>query len=143
MEKPTFFESLKAGAIGMFKGAATLGIAGLVAGAALGAVLGGTALIAGGAPMVAAAFAIGFAEIGITVGGIIGGFTGVAQNREAQAPDAQDMINLANISFAQGAATAQNKNVTQSSLDELQQASTHFQNKLAAEKTNPTLAQAR
>ncbi len=133
-EKPSFFESLKAGFFGMVRGAVIVGAIGLVAGAGLGALLGGIGIVPGGAAAVATVGAIGFAQMGVSVGGLIGSFTGIAMSREAVAVDAQDVINVANISFAQGVETGRSKSVSKEAFEELAHSAGHFQEKLKAEQ---------
>jgi hypothetical protein len=137
-DKVSFLDSLKAGAFGMAKGAVMLGLLGIVAGGALGAALGAASIIPGGAATAATLGAIAFGQMGTVIGTIIGGFTGVVASREVQAVDAQDVINIANISFAQGVEVGRSKKISHGAVTELQEAAGHFREKLAAEQKEQT-----
>lgn len=141
MHKPSFFESLKAGAFGSLKGMLILGGIGLTTGALLGGLAGAMGLLIvseGISATVVGALGGGIvcAEIGMGLGALVGAITGVIQSREGQVPDAQDLINMNNMAFAQGAAAAQNRNVSHESLAELEQARSHFQDRLEADRKN-------
>lgn len=132
-ERPSFFESLIAGAKGIVKGAIVLGAMGLIGGGLIGGLLGGTGIITGGALVAGLAGGVAMGNMGVLVGGIIGAVTGVVQHREAANPDPQDIINVANISFAQGVETGRHKNVSQEACTELHEASSKFRDKLKSE----------
>lgn len=134
LDDQPFNRSLLAGLKGMAKGALVLGITGLIAGAALGGLLGATAIMPGGALFVGSTAAAALGQMGAVIGTIIGGFTGVVASREVQAPDAQDVINIANISFAQGVAVGRSKELSEGNAQELAEAARTFQDRLAAEK---------
>ena len=123
-DRPGFFETLISGAVGMAKGAMILGGIGLAVGGLLSLALGGAAAVVSGA--------LGFAMMGAVAGGLIGAFTGVAQTREAQASDPQDIINLANISFSQGVSVGRSKELSKERAEELEQSASHFREKIAA-----------
>jgi len=125
-DQPSFFNTLMSGTKGMAKGAAILGGIGLVTGALLSFVFGGAPAVIGGA--------IGFALMGGAAGSLIGAFTGVAQSREIQAADPQDIINLANITFAQGVAVGRSKELSKQNAVELEQAASSFREKIASEQ---------
>lgn len=140
--KPTFFESLRAGVYGMAKGALMLGGIGLVVGGGVGALIGalpGVSLFAG---LAGAAL---FAEMGMLVGGVLGAFTGIAQSREQGVVSAEDVVNVANISFAQGVEAGRSQTVCAPAKENVIEAAKdmqkpHFQTRLAAEKLAPPQA---
>lgn len=111
-KKPSFVSSVMSGLGGYVKGAITAGLAGGAGGAVIGAVIAGITLATGGAATVAAgALAVaGGALIGAGIGaavlaplGAVAGLvTGVVKSREAGQPSAQDIVNVAKVSFAQG-----------------------------------------
>jgi hypothetical protein len=120
--KPSFLGSMMSGVGGYVKG--------LLAGGAIGAITGGIlgAVVTLGNPLgIAAGAAIGGATLG-GIGALAGTVTGVVKAREAQAPAAQDVVNLANITFAQGVATGQ----------QLEHAKGGFRARLEAERANQT-----
>ena len=147
-DKPSFFSSLTAGAIGMVKGTLALGIIGALVGSGVGAIAGASGLLAGTAVLADAA-AVGlsatftgavlgsalFAQLGSSLGGIAGAVTGVMQNREQHGADAQDVTNIANMAFAQGIEAGRSQHVSEQSKQEVKTAADHFQKQLAAEKS--------
>lgn len=131
-----------AGSIGSSIGS---GMAGYVRGAiALGVVLGAVGLVSGllaaGFEMGALTTALSSASFGLGLGGLIGAVTGVMQNREKAAPDAQDIINVANISFAQGVSAGKSQSVSEPSKEEAIAAGDHFRKQLATEKNSELVA---
>ncbi len=122
MQRPSFFESVKEGAKGWIKGA--------LAGGSVGAVTGGIIgfLVTLGNPFGALAGAVALGGLFSTIGATAGTVTGVVRSREARIPSTQDMLNLANITYAQGVATGQ----------QLEQAKGGYADKIAAERNNPS-----
>lgn len=127
-QRPSFLSSVMAGVMGAVKGALALGAIAAVGGAAVGAIA------SGGAIPVALAFAGLAGYAGGLLGASIGGYTGVLQSREAAAPDAQDIINVANISFAQGVEVGHHQQAAQQSIAQVREAKNHFQEQLAAQR---------
>ena len=140
MEQPSFFDSLKAGAIGMVKGALMLGSIGLAVGGVIGAALALTSTAPGAALAAAVVSGLAFAEIGVTIGGIIGMFTGIVQSREVQAPDAAKLADIANIAFTQGIEAGRSKSVAREAAPVAQETSTHFRDQLAARQQEASLS---
>ncbi len=112
-KKPSFFASTLSGVGGYIKGAITAGIAGGLGGALIGAVVGGVGLALAGAsggllPALAAVGAASLSGAGIgasimaPLGALAGLITGVVKSRETHQPSANDIVNVAKISFAQG-----------------------------------------
>ncbi len=136
--KPSFMESLKAGSIGLVKGALILGAIGFAVGGLVGAVLAFSVAAPPAALLPAmGAFAGTFANIGITIGGLVGAFTGVAQAREVQAADPHDFMKKTNMAFAEHKEQSHSKGISQEVAVELEDpAPTHFQDKLAAQEKN-------
>ena len=134
-QKPSFLESLKAGSVGLIKGAAILGIIGFALGGIVGAALALATPAATALPIMG--LAISFGNIGISIGALVGAFTGVTQAREVQAADPQDIINMTNMAFAQGVSAGRDKNVSQQAVEELKEASsTRFQDTLSAKENS-------
>lgn len=114
MKKPTsFMSSVVSGMTGYVKGMLGGGLLGAVGGALLGAVIAGAGLAIAGTSgglvpalgLIAASagsWAMGGAAAGAAVGGTAGLVTGVVRSREANQPSAQDIVNVAKISFSQG-----------------------------------------
>jgi len=104
-KKPSFTKTVTKGITGFFKG-------GLV-GAGVGAVVGGVVGII--IPPFGIAGAILGAAVGATsiagIGALAGTVTGVVKSREAGQVNAEDVVNVAKISFAQGVATGQSGHV--------------------------------
>lgn len=129
--KPSFFSSVMSGIKGFVKGAFTGGFVGALVGGLIGA---GLSAMTGGlaAPMVL----LGAIGTGATFGGVVfssigsvaGAFTEVIRSREPQQPSAQDIVNIANIAFAQGVAASQHYNL------DVDERSTKFRDRLAAER---------
>lgn len=113
-QKASFFSSVMGGIGGYFKGMLAGGVVGAAGGALVGAVIAGFTLLTGGvgtlgvAAAVVGAQALSGALIGgsalASIGAIAGAITGVVKTREANQPTAQDVVNVAKISFAQGVA---------------------------------------
>ncbi|MBY0407907.1 MAG: hypothetical protein K2Q01_09465 [Rickettsiales bacterium] len=111
-KKPSFFSSVMSGIGGYIKGAITAGLAGGFGGAIIGAIVGGIGLALGGPVTLAAgAAAVGMSALGgaaiggsilASLGAVAGMVTGVVRSREAKQPSAEDIVNVAKISFAQG-----------------------------------------
>lgn len=100
-QKTSFIKSVLSGITGFVKGAVTGGVVGAVSGAAVGAVVG---LLTGGVGAAGAAALVGLgygAPIFAWIGGLTGMATGVVHSREPEV-SAQDVVNVANIAFAQG-----------------------------------------
>lgn len=129
-KKPSFFSSVASGIGGFFKGALSGGAIGIIGGSLLALAAVGIAAVAG-APVMATATAIGATmgiEVGIgtvigavaAAGAVVGGtsmaavgaaagtMTGVVRSREEGQPKAEDIVNVAKISFAQGVAVGHN-----------------------------------
>jgi hypothetical protein len=117
-KKASFFSSVMSGIGGYFKGMLAGGVVGAVGGALVGAVIAGITLATGGVATagIAAALIGGQALTGALIGGsalasigaIAGAITGVVKSREANQPTAEDVVNVAKISFAQGVAVGHN-----------------------------------
>lgn len=116
--RPSFASSVMSGIGGFFKGALTGGIAGSLIGGLVGAVVAGVALVAtgglAGVPAAlaaigasAGAWALGGGAVGATLGSGAGMVAGVVKSREENQPSAQDIVNVAKISFSQGAMVGQ------------------------------------
>ena len=142
--KPTFFSSVLSGIAGYVKGMIVGGVTGGAVGAAVGAVIGIAALLVGGAtlPLIPAMLAIGGMAMGGAVlggsfmagiGALSGTVTGVVKSREASQPSTQDVLNVANISFAQG--------VESGRAMEQQQEETKWRDRYAKEKATPEQSQ--
>lgn len=134
MQKPSFTSSLIAGAVGFAEGLLVLGLVGAIAGGGVGAILGATGLLAGeilGGAMVGA---INTGLIAASIGATVGPIVGVIQHRESASVDTQDVINVANIAFAQGMASCKNQNVSEKSANNVLESADKFQKQLAAEK---------
>jgi hypothetical protein len=114
-KKPSFVGSVMSGIGGYIKGAFSAGVIGAVAGTLIGAVIAGVSLALGGEGAAAtlgegvgqvAATAITGAAIGggilAPLGALAGLVTGVVKSRETKQPTADDIVNVAKISFAQG-----------------------------------------
>lgn len=105
-EKPSFLSSVVSGAKGWVKGLLAGGVVGVVTGGLVGVVVG----VATGGFGIAA---LGAAGVGAYVGGSIlgsigslaGTVTEVVRSREAGQPSANDILNVAKVSYAQGIAT--------------------------------------
>ena len=119
-KKPSFFSSVASGIGGFVKGALSGGIMGIIGGALVGAAVAAIGFIAApavGLTTAAIATAIGAeAAIGAvlggaalaTIGAAAGTMTGVIKSREEGQPRAEDIVNVAKISFAQGVAVGHN-----------------------------------
>lgn len=122
-KKATFVQSVMAGIGGWVKGALSGGIVGAIGGALVGALVGGALLAAGTVALPATgALAAGAAIVGLTaakgaavgaaalgsIGATAGTITGVMRSREIGQPSAEDVVNVAKISFAQGVAVGHN-----------------------------------
>ncbi len=124
--KPTFMESTLGGIKGTVKG--------LIAGGAIGAATGGVAGVVLGifAPPLMPLLALGGALIGGatlgSIGSLAGTVTGVVQTRESKRPEAQDVVNIANMAFAQGVDAGQ----------QMAQARGGFVDRIAAERASQT-----
>ncbi len=105
--RPSFFYSVTRGIRGYLKGAIAGGSLGMAAGIALGAVVGA---ITGGLAAIATG-AILFGLYGMLSTGAVGAFAGLAtevvKSRETDLPSAGGIVNLANMAFAQGVASAE------------------------------------
>lgn len=126
MARPTFFSSVLSGITGAVKGAIGVGVLGAAAGVIVGVGLG--AFAAAGAGTMAAGAVLGAISGGITgveIGTVLGAITGIVKSRETDPPEAQDIVNLAKISFAQGVSTGRDKRVPEAALDEVEQAVSH------------------
>lgn len=104
--RPSFLSSMWSGVKGFVKGMFAGGAVGAVAGAVIGAVIGvatgGFSAVALGVMGVTAYF--GALAMG-SIGGMAGMATEVVRSREAVQPSANDIINVAKVSYAQGIAT--------------------------------------
>ena len=100
--KPSFFSSTMSGIGGYFKGAIAGALVGAAALAAITGILALTPLATAGAIGIAAAWGAGIFG---SVGAVAGATTGVVKSREVAQVDAQDVVNVANIAFAQGLVT--------------------------------------
>jgi hypothetical protein len=107
-EEPSFFQSVKSGIGGFIKGIFAGGTVGAVTGAVIGAAVAG--LAAAGAITIAAT-ALGAIGTGALIGavafGAIGSFSGmttevVKSRQKIHHVSGQDVLNVANIAFAQG-----------------------------------------
>ena len=131
--KPSVIGSLAAGTLGFIKGAIALGAIGAAVGTVIGAGLGafgiGTSSMAAGAAF-GAVRGVAYAALGA----IIGGASSVMQYREAKGPDAQDIINVANISFAQGVEVGRNQNISEHAIEKLKEAQRTFQQTIAQQR---------
>ena len=138
MAQQSFFGSIagavKSGIGSMFKGSIALGIVG----ALVGAVMGAIAAPAGGMLAGAAAVAVGLGLEGAVVGGFLGAITGVLKSREQHGPDAQDVVNVANMAFAQGVAVGRGQEIGRDVGHTRK--TDHFQQQLAAEKSGAAIA---
>lgn len=108
MAKTSFMGSVIEGAAGAVKGAIGLGLLGAAIGAIVGVALGGFGLM--GVPSIIAGLGTGAMTGGImgaNAGSFLGAITGIVKSREANAPEAQDVVNVAKISFAQGVQVGQ------------------------------------
>lgn len=129
-KKPSFISSVASGIGGFIKGALSGGIMGALGGALVGlAAVGIAAIVIPTAPIAAAAGFLGLAA-DATVGAVLGSaaltgaavggaalatvgagagtMTGVIRSREEGQPKAEDIVNVAKISFAQGVAVGHN-----------------------------------
>ncbi len=129
-KKPSFFSSVASGIGGFVKGALSGGIMGVIGGSLIALAAVGIAAVAGvpmlgvgsvaaflateaattGAVVGAAAItgaAVGGAALA-TIGAGAGTITGVIKSREEGQPKAEDIVNVAKISFAQGVAVGHN-----------------------------------
>jgi len=122
----SFFSSLRAGLKGMLRGGFALGVAGIAVGTLIG-LTGGTVV----------ASAATFALLGGAVGSFLGAITGIVQQNRQTEIDPQDLINMNNMSFAHGVEAGRDQNVSHAATCELKEAASHFQNKLASERSNP------
>lgn len=98
-----------AGIGGFIRGFIKTALTGGVIGGLLGGLIAGAAMLVGGAPLALAgigASALAGGAIGAAIlapiGALSGMVTGIVRSREANQPTAQDIINVANISLAQG-----------------------------------------
>lgn len=102
---PTFLQSVASGIKGFIKG----GLAGAAVGIAVGGVVGAAAgLLLSGLSLVLPAIGLG-AYFGGAILGSIGALAGltteVVRSRESASPSANDIVNVAKVSYAQGIAT--------------------------------------
>ncbi len=143
-DKPTFFGSLNASSWGFVKGAIALGVIGALGGAIIGTGLGAFGIgvattttsfvsLAGAVKGALLGAAIGAASLA-ELGAVIGTYTGVMQYREAATPSAQDIINVANISFAQGVSVGKNQNISERAAEQVKEAKRHFQETLTQQR---------
>ncbi|MGE0754751.1 MAG: hypothetical protein AB7L92_06285 [Alphaproteobacteria bacterium] len=130
--KATFAQSTASGIAGFIKGALSGGLVGAIGGAVVGAVIG---VVTGGLalPVIGAAaldgIIIGAAAMG-GVGALAGTTTGVVQSREKNQVTAQDVVNVATISYAQGMGVGHTIGKEQAA----QEAQTHFRDKILKER---------
>ena len=139
-DKASFFSSLMAGISGFVKGTIALGIVGALVGATGGAIIGAFSAEAGAVAATAIAGAINTGAIGAMLGSTFGPIVSILQSREQGAVDGQDVVNVANMAFAQGMQAGRSKNVSEPSKEQVQHAADHFQKQLAAEKSSPAIA---
>lgn len=100
----SFLGSLTDGVKGFAKGLLAGGVAGALIGGVVGATIG---LLTGGVGIVGAMALAGALNGGAILASIAapaGTVTGVIKGREAAQPSTQDVVNLANMAFAQGVA---------------------------------------
>jgi hypothetical protein len=104
IKKPSFLGSVMSGITGYFKGAVAGGAVGAIGGAIVG---GAIALLTVGAAELVGAALLGALIGGGTlaaIGSVAGAMTGVIKHRETL-PSANDVVNVAKVSFVQGVAT--------------------------------------
>lgn len=140
MAKPSFFSSVVDGAVGFAKGAVLLGVIGIVAGGLIGATIGMTSLAAGGALTAMAAGAAIGGNLGASLGALAGLVTGVAQGRDRETIDPQDVVNLSNMAFARGVEIGRSNQVSQETANELSAASREHRDRLEARQTLASIA---
>ncbi|MDX1975452.1 MAG: hypothetical protein SFT92_07225 [Rickettsiales bacterium] len=113
-DKPSFFESVISGIAGSVKGLLAGGAVGATLGGLIGGLLGALTL---SPAMIGVGAIAGASLLGSTmaaVGGLAGTVTGVVKSRERSGPNEQDIVNLANIAFAQGVSAGQEMQQNQS-----------------------------
>lgn len=127
MAKPSFLGSVISGVTGAVKGAIGLGVLAAAAGALIGTGLGAFAAvgIAGGMVGGAIGGTIIGGMIGAALGAPLGTITGIVKSREGDSPEAQDIVNLAKISFAQGVVAGRDKNVSQEAVEQVRNSVNH------------------
>lgn len=129
-QRTSFAESLASGIGGFIKGAFSGGLIGAIGGAAVGAILALTGVLTGGVGAAAlAAAAWGAAGMG-AVGALAGTTTGVVQSREKNQVSAQDVVNVATISYAQGMGVGHHLAQEQAA----EQKQSHFRDKILKER---------
>ncbi len=133
MAKTSFFGSVISGVTGAIKGSVGLGLLGAAVGAAVGLAIFAFNPIAGGMGIAAIMGALGGAQIGVSVGAPLGAITGVIKSREANAPEAQDIINVANIAFAKGVEVGHDRRTSEHSIAQVQEAAAGHVDRLQAE----------
>ena len=112
---PSFVSSTVSGITGFVKGALAGGGIGGIGGALVGALMVAVSAAIFSNPLTwlavgagaAASAGIGASALG-AIGAAAGTITGVMRSREANQPSAQDMVNIAKISFAQGVSVGHN-----------------------------------
>jgi len=112
IKRPSFFSSVRSGITGFVKGSIAGGLLGIISGVLVGAAIAAISLATVANPIgFVAAMGMG-AYIGGTslafIGAAAGTMTGVVRSREAGQPTANDVVNVAKISFAQGVAVGHN-----------------------------------
>lgn len=139
--KASFVSSTWEGIKGYVKGVVAGGIIGIIGGAIGGAVLG---FVTGGFGLEAAIATglMGGAIGGVSlagIGGVAGAMTGVVRSREANQPTAEDIVNVAKISFAQGVGVGQHLGHEQ--VRQATKSVTHHQDKIKGERAAMALAE--
>lgn len=142
-KKPSFFASVASGIGGFIKGTLAGGFMGVIGGGLIGALAIAVGAIMGGPLTIAAvgASALLGATIGAsalaTVGAAAGTMTSVVRSREAGQPTAEDVVNVAKISFAQGVSVSMMQGAA---LAQQQPETTHNRDKLAAQRAGAMAA---
>ena len=102
-KKASFLGSVASGITGWAKGLLAGGSVGAIAGTAVAAVV--DLFTTGGVTIASALAGMGLGAVTLgTIGSTAGMMTGVVRSREAAQPSAEDVLNVAKISFTQGIA---------------------------------------
>lgn len=138
-EKPSFAFSMLSGVKGWVKGLLAGGLTGLVVGgvvgAAAGLLTGGVGAIVGG--MITGGYTGG--SILGSIGALAGMATEVVRSREVSQPSANDIVNVAKVSYAQGIAAGHAIAQDQQAGQSTQWQDKETQRRAAAAQQSPTL----
>ncbi len=145
----SFWASVEDGLRGMVVGALVLGAigagVGLIGGAAVGALglgiasaslfaplVGSFAFVEGMIPATAGVGAMLGLGSGLSIGSTLGGIAGIVKGREAAAVSGQDVVNVANMAFAQGYTAAKEQGAN--SPEKAEEVSKLFQQQLEEQR---------